>query len=141
MLKTLLNSLLCLHLRHNKPPHQLMQFLLRLSLTTAGTQATPKPKVTQKQDELNKDINIENEILLSLYRKQDLGQVSESNRKEILTRKATLKQLKKELKEVIQNATRRKKLRHERKRKLESMDKATSKKLMGKATSDLGRPE
>ena len=38
-----------------------------LSLTTAETQATPKPKVTQKQDELNKDINIENEILVSLY--------------------------------------------------------------------------
>ena len=70
-----------------------------------------------------------------------MGQASESNRKEILTRKATLKQLKKELKEMIQNATRRKKLRDERKRKLESMDEATRKKLMGKATSDFGRPE
>ena len=38
-----------------------------LSQTTAGTQAAPKPKVTPKQDELNKDINIENEILVSLY--------------------------------------------------------------------------
>ena len=48
--------------------------------------------------ELNKDINIENEILLSLHRKRDLGQASESDRKEILSRQATLKQLKKELK-------------------------------------------
>ena len=48
--------------------------------------------------ELNKDINIENEILLSLHRKRGLGQASESDRKEILSRQATLKQLKKELK-------------------------------------------
>ena len=50
----------------------------------------------------------------------------------------TLKRLKKELKEVIQNATRQKKLRDERKRKLESMDKTTRKRLIGKATYDLG---
>ena len=78
---------------------------------------------------------------MSLYRKRDLEQASESDRKEILTRKATLKRLKKELKEVIQNATRQKKLRDERKRKLESMDETTRKTLMGKATSDLDRPE
>ena len=42
---------------------------------------------------------------------------------------------------MIQNATRQKKLLDERKRKLESMDETTRKKLMGKATSDLGRPE
>ena len=78
---------------------------------------------------------------MSLYRKRDLGQTSESDCKGILTRQATLKRLKKELKEVIQNATRQKKLRDERKRKLESMDETKRKKLMGKATSDLGRPE
>ena len=141
MLKMLLKSLLLPHLRHNKPPRQLMQFLLRLSQTTAGTQAAPKRKVTPKQDELNKNINIENEILASLYRKRNLGQESESDRKEILTTQATLKRLKRELKEVVQNATRKKRLRDERKRKLKSMDEKTRKKLMGKATSDMGRPE
>ena len=73
-------------------------------------------------------------------KKRDLGQASESDRKEILTRQVTLERLKKELKEV-QNATRQKKLRDERKRKLEIMAETTRKKLMGKATSDLGRPE
>ena len=68
--------------------------------------AAPKPKVTPKQDELNKDINIENEILVSPCRKRDLEQSSESDRREILTRQAILKRLNKELKEVIQNATR-----------------------------------
>jgi len=55
--------------------------------------------------------------------------------------KRPLQRLKKELKETIQNAARQKKLRDERKRKLESVDETTRKKLMGKATSDLGRPE
>ena len=64
--------------------------------------------------------------------------VSESDRKELLTRQATLKRLKKELKEITQNDTRQKKLRNERKRKPKSMEKTTSKRLMGKATSDLG---
>ena len=119
MLKMLLKSLLLPHLRHNKPPRRLMQFLLRLSQTTAGTQAAPKRKVTPKQDELNKNINIENEILASLYRKRNLGQASESDRKEILTTQATLKRLKRversgskrysTEKEVVRNATRQKK--------------------------------
>ena len=38
--------------------------------------------------------------------KTRLGTASESDRKEILTRQTILKRLKKELKEVIQNATR-----------------------------------
>ena len=66
-----------------------------------------------------------------------MGQASESDRTEILTREATLKATE----EVIQNATRQKKLRNERKRKLESMDETTRKKLMGKAMSNLGQPE
>ena len=45
-----------------------------------------KPKLTPKQDELNKIVNIENEILVSLYRKQNLGQASDSDRKEISAR-------------------------------------------------------
>ena len=42
---------------------------------------------------------------------------------------------------MIQNATRQKKLHDERKRKLKSMDETIRKKLIGKATSDLGRTE
>ena len=86
MLKTLLKFLVLPHLRHNKPLDLLMQFLLCLCHKPLWrAQAGPEPKVTPKQDELNKDISIENEILVSLYRKRDLGQASESYRKEILT--------------------------------------------------------
>ena len=56
-----------------------------------------------------------------------MGQASESDRKEILTRQATQKRLKKELKEEIQNASPQKKVRDERKRKLESMDETERK--------------
>ena len=82
MLKTLLKSLLLPHLRHSKS----QQVLSSLSQTTTGTQVAPKPKVTPKQDELNKDSSIKNEILVSLYQKRDLRQASESDCKEILTR-------------------------------------------------------
>ena len=84
---------------------------------------------------------MENDVLVSLYRKRDLGQASESDRKKILTRQATLKWRKKELKEAIQNTTGQKKLPDERICKLESMDATTRKILMGKATSTLDRPE
>ena len=43
------------------------------------------------------------------------------------------------VKKVIQKATGQKNLRNERKHKLQTMDKTTCKKLMGKAVSDLGR--
>ena len=57
-----------------------------LSQMTAGTRAVPKPKITPNQEELNKDINIDKEILVSLYRKLDLGKASESHCKVILSR-------------------------------------------------------
>ena len=75
---------------------------------------------------------------MSLYRKQNLGQASDSDRKEISGRQKELNQLKKQLKETIQNAARQKKLRDERKRKLENIDETICKKPMGKATSELG---
>ena len=57
-----------------------------LSQMTAGTRAVPKPKITPNKEELNKDMNIAKEILVSLYRKRDLGQASESHCKVILNR-------------------------------------------------------
>ena len=69
-----------------------------------------KPKLAPKQDELNKMVNIENEILVSLYRKKNLGQASDSDRKEISARQKELNRLKKQLKGTIQNAARQKKL-------------------------------
>ena len=83
MLKILLRSLLLPHLRHNKSLRQQMWLLLPLSQTTAEPQAAPKPKVIPKQDELNRDSNIENEMLVPLYQKRDLRQPTKSDHKEI----------------------------------------------------------
>ena len=89
-----------------------------------STEAAPKPKVTPKQNNFNKIFNIKNEILVSLYGKRDLGQASENNRKERVERSDSKR-----------NSTKRQ--RGERKRKLESIEETTLKKLMNKAASDL----
>ena len=93
-----------------------------------STEAAPKPKVTPKQNNFNKIFNIKNEILVSLYGKRDLGQASENNRKERVERSDSKR-----------NSTKRQ--RGERKRKLESIEETTLKKLMNKAASDLCWPE
>ena len=46
---------------------------------------------TPKQDELNKQINVENEILVVLYKKKELNQMMENDKKEIETQKKTWK--------------------------------------------------
>ena len=58
---------------------------------------------TPKQDELCKQINIENEILVVLYKKKELNQLTESDRGEIKTRKETLEKLKRKLRELQLN--------------------------------------
>ena len=46
---------------------------------------------TPKQDELNKQNNVENEILVVLYKKKELNQMMENDKKEIETQKKTWK--------------------------------------------------
>ena len=53
-----------------------------------------------KQDEINKQINVENEILVALYKKKELKQVTENDRKEIKTRQENLEKLKKKLNDL-----------------------------------------
>eukprot|EP00794_Sanderia_malayensis_P004092 gene4092-4646_t len=89
---------------------------------------------THKQDELRKQINIENEILVVLCKKKELNQLTESDRGEIKTRKETLEKLKRKLRELQLNRRRSIKYRNERKRKLDALDEATRKKITGKGT-------
>ena len=56
---------------------------------------------TPKQDELNKQINVENEILFVLYKKKELNQMTENDQKEIETRKENLEKLKKNLRDKV----------------------------------------
>ena len=56
-----------------------------------------------KQNELNKQINVESEILVALYKKKELNQMTENDRKEIETWKENLEKLKKKLRELRLN--------------------------------------
>ena len=95
---------------------------------------------TPKQDELNRQVNVENEILVVLYKKKELNQMTENNRKEIETRKENLEKLKKKLRELKLNRQRSQKYRNKRKRKLYILDEETRKNVTGKRTSEPGRP-
>ena len=96
---------------------------------------------TPKQDELNKQINVENQILVVLYKKKELNQMMENDRKEIETRKENLEKLKKKLRELKLNRQRSQKYGNEGKRKLNALDEDTRKKVTGKGTSEPGRPQ
>ena len=48
------------------------------------------PYETQKQDEINKQINFENETLVVLYKKKELNEMMENDPKEIKTRQENL---------------------------------------------------
>ena len=61
---------------------------------------------TPKQDELNKQINVENEILVVLYKKKELNQMTENDRKEIETWIENLDKLKKKLRNLKLNQQR-----------------------------------
>ena len=102
---------------------------------------TPLKFSTPKQDELNKQINVENEILVVLYKKKELNQMMEIDRKEIETWKENLEKLKKKLRELKLNWQRSQKYRNNRKWKLDALDEEMRKKVTGKGTSGPGRPQ
>ena len=105
-------------------------------------ETSPLKFSTPKQDKLNKQINVENEILVVLYKNKELNQMMTRNdRKEIETRKENLEKLKKKLRELKLNGQRSQKYRNERKRKLDALDGETRKKVTRKGTSEPGRPQ
>ena len=50
----------------------------------------PLTNETRKQDEINKQINVENEVLVVLYKKKELNRMMENNLKEFKTWQANL---------------------------------------------------
>ena len=75
---------------------------------------------TQKQDKINRQINVDNEILVVLYKKKELNQMTENDRKE-----NKLEILKKKLKDLNLSRKRSKQYRPEHKRKLDALDQIT----------------
>ena len=73
-------------------------------------------------------INYENDILVGLYRKRDIGQLSQNDQNEISSRETTLKKYKADLKQKELNRQRQQKFRSNQKRKLIKTEKQTGKK-------------
>ena len=74
-------------------------------------------------------INFENDILVGLYRKRDIGQLSQNDQNEISSRETTLKKYKADLKQKELNRKRQQKFRSNQKRKLIKTEKQTGKKI------------
>ena len=55
---------------------------------------------TSKQDEINKQINVENRFLFVLYKKKQLNQMMKNDQKQTKTRQANLEKLKKKLNDL-----------------------------------------
>ena len=78
---------------------------MTLNDTQSSTKTTPSEASisseapTPAQEEVRRKINIENHILVGLYRKRDIGQLSQNDRNEISSREATLKKYNADLKQ------------------------------------------
>ena len=89
--------------------------------TTPSEASIPSEAPTPAQEEVKRKINIENNILVGLYCKRDIGQLSQNDRNEISSREATLKKYEADLKQ--------KELRNNQKCKLIEIEKQTGEKL------------
>ena len=82
---------------------------------------------------MKQKINIENDILVGLCQKRDLGQLSQSDLKEITSREATLRMYKAKLKQKEAERKRQQKSRVNQKRKTESIEEQIREKLSKKS--------
>ena len=76
---------------------------------------------------MKQKINIENDILVGLCQKRDLGQLSQSDLKEITSREATLRMYKAKLKQKEAERKRQQKSCVNQKRKIESIEEQLEK--------------
>ena len=67
--------------------------------TTPSKASIPYETPTPVQEEVKRKINIENDILVGLYRKRDIRQFSQNDRNKISSKEATLAKYKAELKQ------------------------------------------
>ena len=97
--------------------------------TSPSGASIPTETSTTAQEEVKRRINIENDILVGLYCKRDVGELSQNDRKEISSREATLKKYNANLKQKKLNRKWQQKLRSNQKRKLIEIEKQTREKL------------
>ena len=93
--------------------------------TETPPSATNNAAPTPAQEKVEQKINIENDILVDLYRKRDLGQLSQSYRNEITSREATLRKSKADLKQKEAARKRQQKFCANQKRKTQAIEEQT----------------
>ena len=91
--------------------------------TTLSKASIPSGAPTPALEEVKRKINIENDILVGLYRKRDIEQLSQNDRNEISSRESTLKKYKADLKQKKLNRKRQRKFRSNQKCKLIEIEK------------------
>ena len=96
----------------------------------------PKPK----QEQLKYEIELEKYILLGLHRKRDTAILTEADKSGLKSREDNLKKLAKKMKDTEENRRRQQEFRNNRKRKMNSLDDETRKKITGKSICKLGQP-
>ena len=104
--------------------------------TEAPPSTTNTAAPTPPQEEVKQKINIENDILMGLCRKRDLGQLSQSDHKESASREATLRKYKANLKQKEAARRRQKKFCVNQKRKIETIEKQIGPKLSKKSQEE-----
>ena len=97
--------------------------------TILSEASIPSEAPTPALEEVKRKINIENGILVGLYCKRDIEQLSQNDRNEISSRESTLKKYKADLKQKKLNRKRQRKFRSNQKRKLIEIQKKTREKL------------
>ena len=97
--------------------------------TTPSEASIPSEAPTPAQEEVKRKINIENDILVGLYCKQDIRQLSQNDENDISSREATLKKYKADLKQKVLNRYWQQKFQSNQKRKLIKIEKKTGEKL------------
>ena len=107
------------------------------SLPSSSKKVREKPK----QEQLKAEIALEKDILIGLHRKRDSAMMSEGDRKELIEREKNLKNLEKQLKAVLSNRMKQQNFRDNQKRRIESLDDETRKKVKGRVVSKVGKPK
>ena len=108
---------------------------MTLNDTQSSTETTPSEASirsevpTPAQEEVKRKINIKNDISAGLCSKRDIGQLSTNDRNEILSREATLKKYKADLKQKELNRKQQQNFRSNQNRKLIEIEKQTGEKL------------
>ena len=101
---------------------------------TINDKTNPQPSTeilpSNTNTAVKQNVNTVNDILMGLYRKRDLGQLSQSDHAEITSREATLRKYKADLKQKEVAHKRQQKFRVNKKLKIQAIEEQTKVKLL-----------